>query len=115
MPGASENTRRVKIMNANWDAGAAGGDGRFQLMLVTSDDQHHFLEPSPAAMAALVALAEADTVIVFDPENRCLIAANVRGTMPWTERLEPDDPTALEKQERGDPEPDGGDHSGNDN
>jgi hypothetical protein len=88
MPGASDNTRRVKIMNANWDAGAEGADGRFQLMLVTSDDQHHFIEPSPAAMTALVALAQADTVLVFDPDNQTLIAANLRGTMPWTQRLE---------------------------
>jgi hypothetical protein len=38
-------------------------------------------------MAALVALARADTVLVWDPTNRTLVAANVVGTMPWTERL----------------------------
>jgi hypothetical protein len=88
MPGASENTRRVKIMNANWNAGQAGDDGRFELMLVTRDDERHILEPSPAALTALVALAQAETVLVWDPDNRTLIAANLRGTMPWTERLE---------------------------
>jgi hypothetical protein len=88
MPGASENTRRVKIMNANWNAGDAGEDGRFEVMLITSDDQQHVLAPSPAAMTALVALARADTVLVWDPDNRALIAANLRGTMPWTERLD---------------------------
>jgi hypothetical protein len=40
---------------------------------------------SPAAMTALVALAQADTVLVWDPADRRLIAANLRGTMPWTE------------------------------
>jgi hypothetical protein len=36
-------------------------------------------------MTALVALAQADTVLVWDPADRRLIAANLRGTMPWTE------------------------------
>jgi hypothetical protein len=75
----------VKIMNANWIAGADGEDGRFQLMIVASDDRHHVVAPSPAAMTALVALAQADTVLVWDPADRRLIAANLRGTMPWTE------------------------------
>jgi hypothetical protein len=81
-------------MNANWNAGQAGDDGRFQLMLVTNDDERHLLEPSPAAMTALVSLAQADTVLVWDPDNRTLIAANLRGTMPWTERL--DEPESKE-------------------
>jgi hypothetical protein len=36
-------------------------------------------------MTALVALAGADRVLVWDPAERTLIAANLRGTMPWTE------------------------------
>jgi hypothetical protein len=36
-------------------------------------------------MTALVALAQADTVLVWDPADRRLIAANLRGTMPWTQ------------------------------
>jgi hypothetical protein len=76
VPGASEEARRVKIMNANWVA-EADGDGRFELMIVTSDDGHHVVAPSPAAMPALVALAQADTVLVWDPANRRLIAANM--------------------------------------
>jgi hypothetical protein len=79
-------------MNANWNAGPGGEDGRFGLMLVTSDDERHILEPSPAAMTALVALAQADTVLAWDPDNRTLIAANLRGTMPWTERLQESHP-----------------------
>jgi hypothetical protein len=82
MPGACEEVRRVKIMNANWTAGA---DGDFELMIVTSDDRQHVVAPSPAAMIALVALAQADRVLVWDPADRRLIAANVRGTMPGTE------------------------------
>jgi hypothetical protein len=85
VPGASEEARRVKIMTANWIAGADGGDGDFELMIVTSDDRHHVVAPSPAAMTALVALAQADTVLVWDPTDRRLIAANLRATMPWTE------------------------------
>jgi hypothetical protein len=36
-------------------------------------------------MTALVALARAETVLVWDPADRRLIAANVRGTMSWAE------------------------------
>ena len=86
MPGASERARHVKIMNANWVAGGAGEDGRFELMIVTDDDEQHVASPSPGAMAALVALATADTVLVWDPDDDRLIAANLRGTMPWTVR-----------------------------
>jgi hypothetical protein len=85
VPGASQEARRVKIMNANWVAGPDGEDGRFELMIVTSDDRRHVIAPSPAAMTALIGLARADTVLVWDPADRTLIAANLRGTMPWTE------------------------------
>jgi hypothetical protein len=69
--------------------GRRTGRGRrqFQVLIITDDDQRHVLAPSPAAMTALVALAQADTVLMWDPTNRTLIAANVVGTMPWTERL----------------------------
>jgi hypothetical protein len=86
MPGASEQTRRVKILNANWVAGADGDDGRFEVQIVTEDDERHVISPSPASMAALVALARGDTVLAWDPTDRRLIVANVVGTMPWTER-----------------------------
>jgi hypothetical protein len=86
MPGASEQTRRVKIMNANWVPGQQGGDGRFEVMIVTEDDQRHVVQASPASMTALVALAAADTVLAWDPDGRTLIAANIVGEMPWTTR-----------------------------
>lgn len=85
MPGASEQTRRVKIVNANWVAGADGDDGRFEIQIVTEDDQRHVAAPSPAAMTALIALTQAGTVLAWDPADRTLIAANIVGTMPWTQ------------------------------
>ncbi len=90
VPGASEQARRVKILNANWTASSDNEDGRFELLVITSDDQRHVVAPSPAAMAAIVALAQADTVLVWDPVDQRLIAANLRGTMPWTERTDSD-------------------------
>lgn len=84
MPGASQETRRVKIMNANWVPADAAGDGRFEVMIVTEDDQQYVVPASPGSMTALVALAKANTVLAWDPVNRALIVANIVGTMPWT-------------------------------
>jgi hypothetical protein len=80
MTGASKQTRRVKVLNANWVAGPEGTDGRFEIMVVTEDEEQYILAPSPAAMSALVALAQSDTVLPWDPTNRTLIAANVVGS-----------------------------------
>jgi hypothetical protein len=88
MPGASEETRRVKILNANWVAGPDGDDGRFEVQIITVDGERHWVAPSHAAMTALIALAQADTVLAWDPVDRTLIAANIVGTMAWTERTE---------------------------
>jgi predicted nucleic acid-binding Zn ribbon protein len=85
MPGASEQTRRVKIVNANWVAGPDGDHGRFEIMFVTEDDQRHVAAPSPAAMTALIALTQAEAVLAWDPADRTLIAASIAGRMPWTE------------------------------
>ena len=79
VPGASEQTRRVKVVNANWVAGSDGDDGRFELMLVTEDDQQHMVAPSPAAVTALLALVQADNVLLWDPTDRTLIVANIVG------------------------------------
>jgi len=87
MPGASKETHRVKILNANWipdGADSDEGDGRFVVMIVTEDDQQYFVPASPSSLTALVALAKADTVMEWDPVNRTLIVANIVGTMPWT-------------------------------
>jgi hypothetical protein len=88
MPGASEQTRQVKIVNANWSAGPDGQDGRFEVMFVTEGDEKHFVVPSPAAVTALVALTQAPTILLWDPEDRTLIAANLVGRMPWSDRFE---------------------------
>jgi hypothetical protein len=88
VPGASDEARRVKHLNANWIAGADGEDGRFDVQIITSDDEVHILRPSLAAMTALIAITQGDTVLVWDPPNRALIAANLVGTMPWTERIQ---------------------------
>jgi len=86
MPGASDQTQQVKILNANWIPDLNGGDGRFDIMIVTEDDQRHELPASAASVTAVVALAQAGTVMMWDPPNRVLIAANVGGQMPWTVR-----------------------------
>jgi hypothetical protein len=83
MPGASQQTRPVKVLNANWVAGPDGGDGQFEVMIVTDDDQQHTIVPSPAAMTTLLALAQTDTILLWDPTNHTLIAANIIGT--WLE------------------------------
>jgi len=56
-------------MNANWVAGGDGEDGSFHIMVVTEDGEKHVMSPSPASTAALVALARADTVLVWDPRG----------------------------------------------
>jgi hypothetical protein len=86
MPGASDQTQPVKILNANWSPDTNGEDGRFDIMIVTEDDQRHMLPASAASVTAVVALAQADTVMMWDPPNRVLIVANVVGQMPWTVR-----------------------------
>jgi hypothetical protein len=80
MPGASDQTSQVKILNANWVAGPVGGDGRFELMIVTADGQQHTISPSPAAMTALMSLVRKDVVLLWDPAGPTMIAANVVGT-----------------------------------
>lgn len=84
MPGASTETRRVKNLNANWNPDGAEGSGTFEVLIVTEDDQRYVVPASPDSMAALAALAQADTVMAWDPLNRSLIIANIVGTMPWT-------------------------------
>lgn len=89
MPGASELTRRVRTINANWAAAEAGADGRFEVLIITEDDERHVVVPSPGAMTALVALTQGETVLLWDPSDRTLIVANIVGKMPWTEGMEP--------------------------
>ena len=80
MPGASDQTSQVKVLNANWTAAADGDDGTFEDMIVTTDGQQHTTSPSPASMTALMALAQTDAILLGDPVNQTLIAANIIGT-----------------------------------
>lgn len=89
MPGASELTRRVRTINANWAAAKDGDDGRFEVLIITEDGERHVVAPSPDAMTALVALTQGETVLLWDPSDRTLIVANIVGKMPWTEDMEP--------------------------
>jgi hypothetical protein len=89
MPGASEQTQRVTIINANWAAGPDGDHGLFEVMIVTEDGRQHIVAPSPESMTALIALTQADTVLAWDPANRTVIAANLVGSMAWTEPARP--------------------------
>jgi hypothetical protein len=89
MPGASRQTRRVRTLNANWTPGTDQHDGRFEVMIVTEDEQQHVVPASPAAMTAITALAHADTTRAWDPVNSTLIVANIIGTMPWTRERVP--------------------------
>ena len=84
MPGASEQTQPVKILNANWVPASDGGDSRFEIMIVTEGDERHVLPASAASVTAVAALAQAGAVMMWDPPNQTLIAANVVGQMPWT-------------------------------
>jgi hypothetical protein len=77
----------VKIVNANWVAGPDGDCGRFEVQIVTDDDERHVAAPDASAMTALIALTQAGTVLAWDPADRTLIAANLVGRMPWTERV----------------------------
>jgi hypothetical protein len=86
MPGASDQTRLVRNLNANWHPGEDGGDGRFEIQVITDDDQRFGIAISPASLASVVALAQADTVLAWDPANATLIVANIVGQMPWTVR-----------------------------
>jgi len=50
------------------------------VMIVTAHGQQHTFAPSPASMTALLALARADAILLWDPADRTLIAANIVGT-----------------------------------
>jgi hypothetical protein len=62
---------------------------RFEIMVVSEDDQQQTMAVSPASMIALVALSQADGVLLpWDPTTRVMILANIVGQ--WLPR--PDGP-----------------------
>lgn len=74
MAGASGATARVTHLNANWSP-----DGGFELLVVTEDGNRDSV-PIPADdLAALGAILRRDEVLLWDPEARTLILANVVG------------------------------------
>ena len=82
MSGASDQTQRVKVLNANW---SPGEPERFSVLIITEDDERHMVPASAASVTALAALAQAGTVMAWDPEDGgTLIVANIAGQMPWT-------------------------------
>ncbi len=89
MLGASDQTRRVKNLNANWIAGPDGADGRFEVGIISEDDQHYTLAPSPASMAALIAITQKHAVLAWDPAARTFMVANLVGKVPWTSAPRP--------------------------
>jgi hypothetical protein len=89
MPGAGPNTLRVTFVNANWAAGGDGADGAFELLLVTEDDRRHTVSVGPAAVTALLQLVRDSPVLLWDPDARVLIAANLAGEwlpLDWSGR-----------------------------
>lgn len=47
MAGASDQTRRVRVVNANYEAADTPGKaGTFALLIVTEDDKRHVIEPN---------------------------------------------------------------------
>jgi glycerate kinase len=80
VPGASEQTSQVKVLNVNWTAAADGGDGTFEVMMVTADDEQHAVAVSAASLTALLAMSRAGAILLWDPAAGTLIAANIVGT-----------------------------------
>lgn len=72
-------------MNANWVAGGDGEDGSFAFQIITEDGERHAIKPSANAATALLSIVRPGAVLVWDPADRTLIAANLVGKMPWTE------------------------------
>ena len=79
MAGASEATVRVTNVNANWSAGDGDADGVFELLVVTEDGERYTLTPTAADAPALLALVKASPVLLWDPDHRTLIGANIVG------------------------------------
>ena len=79
MPGASADTLRMRNINANWIAPQDGQADGFEVLVVTEDDQRYTLELPTASAAAFFAMVAAGPVLLFDPVNQTLIAANIVG------------------------------------
>lgn len=78
MTGASSRTQRVTHLNANWTP-ASAGDGRFELLIVTEDEQRHSAPTTAADLTALASVIRNGVVLLWDPEGQVLIIGNLHG------------------------------------
>ncbi len=72
------STKQVKVRTTA-PAGEKGRPATFEMMIVTEDEVRHSLPVPNDQMAALVALTQAASVLLWDPEDNTLIAANLVG------------------------------------
>ena len=78
MSGAGETTQRVTYLNANWTP-APTGDGRFELLIVTEDEQRHSTPVTAADLTALASVVRDGVVLLWDQEGQVLIIGNLLG------------------------------------
>jgi hypothetical protein len=99
MTGASAGTQRVRFVNANWSPGQSD-DEAFELMVVTEDEQRHAVAVPAGQMGALVAITQAPGVVLLrDPEDGTLVAANLVGEWvppTWSAPDRPSSPGSLD-------------------
>ncbi len=79
MAGASNQTKRVTYLNANWSAGDATTNGQFELLVVLEDGVRESVPLTAVDLTAITSLVRAQSVLLWDPEARTLIAANLLG------------------------------------
>ena len=76
-PGASTSIVRVTNVNVNRMASDGAGGGVFELLVVTEDRERHILTPLASDAIAQFAIVNASPVLLWDSENRTLIAADI--------------------------------------
>ncbi|MGT2425485.1 hypothetical protein [Amnibacterium kyonggiense] len=88
MTGASRATLRVTHLNAN-STPASNSEGRFELLIVTEDEQRRSTPASASDLTALASLIRDGVVLLWDPEGQVLIIANLLGEwipLDWTSK-----------------------------
>ncbi|RIX31087.1 hypothetical protein [Amnibacterium setariae] len=91
MTGASSATRRVTHLNANWTP-ASGGDGSFELLVVTEDERRHSVPTTAAGLTALASVLRDGVVLLWDPDGQVLSIGNLFGEWipaDWSSRSGP--------------------------
>jgi hypothetical protein len=88
MTGASSETQRVTHVNANWTPSSAG-DGVFELLIVTEDEQRHTVPTTAADLTALASIIRDRVVLLWDADGQVLIVGNLLGEwipLDWSSR-----------------------------